>query len=79
MRIFVFISAKDPELLGFTASQAAENLPVVYAPWIPAETGGAVLLGGGDADPVFEVVRRDGFFLAIGGYEDEVLVRSAHH
>jgi hypothetical protein len=79
MRIFVFASAKDPGLLGFTASQAAENLPVDYAPWIPAETGGAVLLGGGDADPVIEVVRRDGFFLAVGGYEDEVLVRSAHH
>jgi hypothetical protein len=79
MRIFVFISAKDPELLGFTASQAAENLPGDYAPWTPAEAGGAVLLGGGDANPVVEAVQRDGFFLAIGGYEDEDLPRPVQH
>jgi hypothetical protein len=71
MRVFVFISTRDPALLGFTTKQAAENLPAHYAPWRPAEAGGAVLLGGGDADPVVEAVRRDGFLLAVGGYEDE--------
>jgi hypothetical protein len=71
MRVFVFISTQNPALLGFTAKQTVENLPNKYAPWRPAEAGGAVLLGGGDTDPVVEAVRRDGFFLAVGGYEDE--------
>ncbi|WP_158933165.1 hypothetical protein [Acidisphaera sp. S103] len=79
MRIFVFISAKDPDLLGFTASQTAANLPRDYAPWTPAETGGAVLLGGGDSDPVVEAVRRDGFFIAVGGYEDQDFAPPVHH
>jgi hypothetical protein len=79
MRVFVFISARDPDLLGFTASQAAENLPADYAPWLPAEAGGVVLLSGGDANPVIEVVRRDGFFLAVSGNADEDFVRSTRH
>jgi hypothetical protein len=79
MRIFVFISAKDPSLLGFTASETAGNLPRDYAPWTPAEAGGAVLLGGGDADPVVEAVQRDGFFLAVGGYEDSNFPPQAYH
>jgi hypothetical protein len=73
MRVFVFISAKNPALLGFTTSQAAANLPTHYVPWRPAEAGGAILLGGGDADPVVEAVRRDGIFLAVGGYDNENL------
>jgi hypothetical protein len=81
MRIFVFVSTRDRDVLGFTPSQAAENLPAEYAPWEPAEAGGAVLLGGGDADPVTQAVGRDGFFLAVGGYEDEDedFPRPAHH
>jgi hypothetical protein len=79
MRVFVFVSTKDPDLLGFTPCQAAENLPPDYGPWTPAEAGGAVLLGGGDANPVVEAVRRSGFFLAVGGYEDEDFLRSARH
>ena len=70
MIIFVFTSTRDRQLLGFTADQAGSILPPGYAPWEPAAEGGAVLVGG-DTDPVSEAVRRDGVFLAVGGYEDE--------
>lgn len=79
MRIFVFVSTRDRDVLGFTANQTAKNLPADYAPWEPAEDGGAVLLGGGDADPVTQAVRRDGFFLAVGGFEDEEPTHSTTH
>jgi hypothetical protein len=69
--IFVFFSSKDADVLAFTSDQSGSNLPLDYAPWKPAAEGGAVLASGGGADPVTEAVRRDGFFLAVGGYEDE--------
>ena len=72
MAIFVFISTRDPNVVGFTASQDGGNLPFQYAPWRPATDGGAVMLGDDtDASTVMDAVRRDGFFLASGGYEDE--------
>jgi hypothetical protein len=77
--IFVFVSSKDREVLGFTADQTGGNLPSGYAPWEPATGGGAVLVGSDDADPVTEAVRRDGFFLAVGGYEDEGRGASSVH
>jgi hypothetical protein len=79
MRVFVFISTKDREVIGFTADQEGGNLPPGYGPWRSAAEGGAILLGGGDADPVTEAVSRDGFFLAVGGYEDEPPIRAWIH
>jgi hypothetical protein len=77
MRVFVFISAKDRDVLGFTADQAGANLPREYAPWTAATEGGAVLVrdaeSESDADIVLDGIRRDGFFMAVGGYEDEPL------
>jgi hypothetical protein len=76
MRIFVFISAKDQDVLGFTADQVGANLPREYAPWTAAAEGGAVLVHDAenepDADIVLSGVRRDGFFMAVGGCEDEL-------
>jgi hypothetical protein len=72
MRVFVFISTKDRNVLGFTANQSGSNLPPDYAPWEPAAPGGAVMVGSDpDAGVVQAGIRRDGFFLAVGGYEDE--------
>jgi hypothetical protein len=77
MKVFVFISAKDWDVLGFTADQVGANLPREYAPWTAATEGGAVLVHDAesetDADIVLDGIRRDGFFMAIGGYEDEPL------
>jgi hypothetical protein len=76
MRVFVFISTKDRDVLGFTAGQAGANLPPEYAPWTPATEGGAVLVhdaeSESDADIVLDGIRRDGFFMAVGGYEGEL-------
>ena len=72
MRVFVFISIRDREVLGFTPDQTGGNLPLPYAPWHPASEGGAVLVGDdSDASVVLEGIRKHGFFLAVGGYEDE--------
>jgi hypothetical protein len=79
MRIFVFISSKDNEVLGFTNDQAGANLPPDYAPWEPATHGGAPLSADypdDDARVVLEAVRIDGFCLTVGGYEDEGLSMS---
>lgn len=71
MRVFVFVSTKDREVLGFSPDRAGGYLPVAYAPWEPLETGGAILVGDDpDASIVMEGIQRDGFFLAVGGYED---------
>ncbi len=72
MRIFVFTSLKDPDLLGFTHDAAGGNLPPAYAPWQPSTEGGAVLVGG-DVGPVADGIRRDGFFIAV----EEEAVRAA--
>jgi hypothetical protein len=76
MRVFVFISAKDEDVLGFTADQVGANLPREYAPWTAAAEGGAVLVhdakNESDVDIVLDGIHRDGFFMAVGGYEDEL-------
>jgi hypothetical protein len=84
MQVFVFNSRVDPDLLGFSQDATGRNLPLEYSPWEPATEGGAVLLGDdadhiSDANVVLNAVRRDGFFLAVGGYEDEGPSRSTSH
>jgi hypothetical protein len=83
MRVFVFISTKDRDVLGFTANQAGANLPSEYAPWAPATEGGTVLMGDAenesDADIVLHGIQRDGFFMAVGGYEDEPRPPATRH
>src|ERR1700744_3850483 len=82
MRVFVFISAKDQDVLGFTTDQVGANLPRDYAPWVAATEGGAVLVNDAeseaDADIVLDGIRRDGFFMAVGGDEDEPLLLPLH-
>lgn len=84
MRVFVFISGRDRDVVGFTANQRGANLPPDYAPWNPAAAGGAVLLGDdadhvSDANIVLDGIRRDGYFLAVGGYENDEPSSPARH
>jgi hypothetical protein len=80
MTIFVFNSGRDPDVVGFTRSQNGANLPPQYAPWHPAADGGAVMLGGDtDASTVMAGIRREGFYLAVGGYEEEGPISEARH
>jgi hypothetical protein len=44
MMVFELISAKDRDVLGFTANQVGANLPPEYAPGTPATAGGTVLV-----------------------------------
>ena len=72
MRAFVFVSSKDPQVLGFAPNKAGSSLPAVYGPWKPMDTGGAILVGDDpDVSVVIEGIRHDGYFIAVGGYEDE--------
>ena len=83
MRVFVFISTTDRDVLGFTADQAGANLPPEYAPWTPATEGGAVLVHNAedesDADIVLYGIRRDGFFMAVGGFGNEPMQLATCH
>jgi hypothetical protein len=79
-----FYSRVGPDILGFTHDTTGRTLPPEYAPWDCAAKGGAVLLGDdpnhvSDANIVLDGIRRDGFFLAVGGYEDAGSRRSTAH
>jgi hypothetical protein len=60
MRIYVFVSDKDPDILGFTLDQTGGNLPDALAPWREDTVPGLVVTDCDD-DPISEAVRRDGF------------------
>jgi hypothetical protein len=72
MRVFVFISTVDQDVLGFTSEKSGSNLPPSYAPWTSATPAGAMMMSGDpDAELVMQAIQKDGFCLAVGGYEDE--------
>jgi hypothetical protein len=60
MRIYVFVSDKDPDILGFTLDQTGGNLPDALGPW-HEDTMPGVVVTDRDDDPISEAVRRDGF------------------
>ncbi|HET6306326.1 MAG TPA: hypothetical protein VFG12_04025 [Rhodopila sp.] len=60
MRIYVYVSQQDPELIGFTSDQAGANLPIELGPWHQEELSGVVIIDVGD-DPIAEAVRHDGY------------------
>jgi hypothetical protein len=62
MRIYVYVSQQDPELIGFTFGEAGANLPDEFGPWHQEELPGVVVIGVGD-DPITEAVRRDGYII----------------
>jgi hypothetical protein len=64
MRIFVYISENDPDILGFTSDETGSNLPHDLGPWGREEVPGIVILDT-PGDPIAEAVRRSGFHLVI--------------
>ena len=60
MRIYVYASQQDPELLNFTSDQAGANLSDELGPWHQAELLGVVVMRVRD-DPIAEAVRHDGY------------------
>jgi hypothetical protein len=68
MRIYVYVSQRDPGILGFTSDETGANLPDGHGPWCE-ETEPDVVVIDADGDPIAEAVRRDGFcvFTDCGG------------
>ncbi len=68
MRVFIFQSAKDGDIVGFSNEHTGGNLPDEFAPWErignAALASGDALSGVGPADQVMEGIKREGFFLA---------------
>jgi hypothetical protein len=64
MRIHVFVSDKDPDILGFTSDEIGTNLPDTLGPWRKDAERGVVI--DRDDDPIAQVVWRDGFFVSTG-------------
>jgi hypothetical protein len=60
MRIYVYVSQQDPDLLGFTSDETGTNLPDERGPWCEELEPGVVVIDT-DEDPIAEAVRRDGF------------------
>jgi hypothetical protein len=65
MRIYVFVSVSDPDIVGFTSDKTGANLPDALGPWCEEELPGVAIIDSGD-DPIAQVVRRDGFFITTG-------------
>jgi hypothetical protein len=64
MRIYVFVSNKDPDVLGFTSEGTGANLPGAYGPWREEVVSGFCVVAT-DGDPISDAVRRDGFYISI--------------
>jgi hypothetical protein len=60
MRVYVFVSDKDPDILGFTSDEVAANLPDALRPW--RKERGVVI--NRDDDPIAQVVQREEFFVS---------------
>ena len=74
MAIFLFRSAKEPDVFGFTANPTGNNLPEDLAPGHKAGSGtaaqsyaGSSLDGLASSDPVIKAVEQDGYYLARSG------------
>jgi hypothetical protein len=60
MRIYVFVSGTDPDLLCFTSDASGGNLPDDLGPWQQEVAPGMIVVGTDD-DPIAEIVCRNGF------------------
>jgi hypothetical protein len=69
MRIYVFVSRKDPDVLAFTLSETGDNLPAALGPWYQEVIPGVYVIGI-ENDPISEAVHRDGYFIATDRIND---------
>jgi hypothetical protein len=69
MRIYVFVSRKDPDFVAFTLSATGENLPISLGPWFEESIPG-MSVADIDCDPITEAVRREGYFIATDRVSD---------
>jgi hypothetical protein len=64
-RIYVFVSDKDLDVIGFTSEETGSNLPAAYNPWREEVESGIFVIET-DYDPISEAVRRNGFYIFLG-------------
>jgi hypothetical protein len=68
MEIYLFLSLSESRVVAFTSDETGDNLPEIYGPWKRCSTGRAVPLGSRDS-AIVEEIRKNGYFLTIGGSE----------
>ncbi len=56
MRIYVFVSGKDPDVLAFTLNETGDNLPAALGPWCQEVIPGIYVIDI-ENDPISESVR----------------------
>jgi hypothetical protein len=72
MKLHIFNSTKESDVIGFTADITAANLPAEFGPWtrsteaIQTEMGSVGIAGIGTSDSVVAAVERDGFYIGRG-------------
>jgi hypothetical protein len=64
MRIYVYISQKDAEIMAFTSDSTGANLPTSDGPWIVGDAPDVLDIGSGRG-AVSVAIRRDGYFIAV--------------
>jgi hypothetical protein len=69
MRIYVFVSRKDPNVLGFTLNETGDNLPAALGPWYQEVIPGIRVIDV-ENDPISEAVRQHGYFVTTDRISD---------
>jgi hypothetical protein len=69
MRIYVFVSRKDPNVLAFTSNETGDNLPAALSPWYQEVIPGISVIDI-ENDPISEAVRQHGYFVATDRISD---------
>jgi hypothetical protein len=69
MRIYVFVSRTDPDVVAFTLNETGDNLPATFGPWYQEAIPGIYVIDI-ENDPITEAVRRDGYFITTSRISD---------
>lgn len=71
MKLHIFQSSREPDVFGFTADEAGNNLPSEFSPWLEPGNGGETetslgssMMRDGSSGPIFTAIQRDGFYVA---------------
>jgi hypothetical protein len=64
MKVFIFISDKEPSVRALTSDQMGGNLPAEYAPWSAINNGSGLLLASAN-DPIAVAIKVDGYSLVV--------------
>lgn len=63
MRIYVYVSVRDADILGFTSDETGGNLPEQLGPWDREDDLLGVVVIGTEDDQIAKAIRADGFHI----------------